>query len=323
MEYFRQKVDGIYMKKGQQLFGKPGKPKKRKKNDFMTVLFIPSDSADARRFNVSYDFIKGMLAGLCLLVFTVLVFAGLYFNSQYQIRQVNKLKADNRAKEEVIRQLNGEIEDIEKQKEAIMRKQEEIRKLMGIKETSQKESLPSRGGQGGRDIEKGGSEEDVLYRLQDIKNYLSRQEQELDEMLAQVKDKRDYFRCVPNQWPVKGEITSAFGFRKSPFGGRRETFHDGIDIAGNVGELVVAAADGKVVFAGWRPVYGKTLEIEHGYGFTTIYAHNSALLVKEGDQVKKGQPIARVGNTGRSTGPHLHFTVKKYGELKDPLIYLP
>lgn len=301
-----------------------GRKKHGKKNKpfYMTVLFIPPGGESARRFSISYEFIKGAFAGLALLVMTALIFAGLYFGSQYQIKQVNKLKADNRAKEEAIMQLNEEIRKIEKQKEEIRRKQEEIRKLMGIKETSQKESLPSRGGQGGRDMA-AGNEDDIWYRVQDIKNYLSYEEQALDEMLAQVKKKEDYFRSVPNQWPVKGEITSPFGFRKSPFGGRRETFHEGIDIANNVGETIVAAADGKVVFAGWRPVYGKTVEIQHGYGFVTIYAHNSALLVEEGDTVKKGQPIARLGNTGRSTGPHLHFTVKKYGELKDPLIYLP
>ncbi|SHH17987.1 Murein DD-endopeptidase MepM and murein hydrolase activator NlpD, contain LysM domain [Thermosyntropha lipolytica DSM 11003] len=289
----------------------------------MTILFIPPGGSQARRFNISYAHIKGLAAGMFLVVALLLTLGGLYFYSQDQIRQVDKLKADNKEKAEAIMLLQQEIESIEKQKEDIERKQEEIKKLMGIKETSGRESLPSRGGQGGRDASSRENVSDILYRLQDIKNYLSREEQALDEMLALAKNKEDYFRSVPNQWPVKGEITSPFGFRKSPFGGRRETFHEGIDIANNVGETIVAAADGKVVFAGWQPVYGKTVEIEHGYGFTTIYGHNSALLVKEGEVVRKGQPIARLGNTGRSTGPHLHFTVKKYGELKDPLIYLP
>lgn len=302
------------------------KRKNNKKPRQMTVLFIPPGGEKTRRFNISYSFIKGVAAGLILVIMTTLMFAGLYFNSRYQVKQVNNLKKENKAKEETIKMLDEEMQKIEAQKEDIARKQEEIKKLMGIKETSAQSLTPSRGGQGGRDMvaeERDADEKDILYRLQEIKNYLAREEQALDEMLAQARNKEDYFRSVPNQWPVKGEITSPFGFRKSPFGGRRETFHEGIDIANNVGEIIVAAADGKVVFAGWRAVYGKTVEIKHGYGFTTIYAHNSALLVEEGDRVKKGQPIARLGSTGRSTGPHLHFTVKKNGEFKDPLIYLP
>lgn len=300
------------------------KRKDNKKPKQMTVLFIPPSGEKTRRFSISYDFMKGVAAGLVLVIMTTLIFAGLYFNSRYQIKQVNNLKKENKEKQETIMMLDEEIQKIEAQKEDIARKQEEIKKLMGIKETSGQSQTPSRGGQGGPDImAEAGAEKDILFRLQEIKSYLNREEQALDEMLALAKNKEDYFRSIPNQWPVKGEITSPFGFRKSPFGGRRETFHEGIDIANNVGETIVAAADGKVIFAGWRAVYGKTVEIAHGYGFVTVYGHNSALLVEEGDVVKKGQPIARLGNTGRSTGPHLHFMVKKNGELKDPLIYLP
>ena len=85
----------------------------------------------------------------------------------------------------------------------------------------------------------------------------------------------------------------------------------------------MAAGDGKVIFAGWKAVYGKTVEIDHGYGFISRYGHNSAILVNEGDKVKKGEPIARLGNTGNSTGPHLHFTILKNNESVNPVNYLP
>ncbi|MBO8159669.1 M23 family metallopeptidase [Thermosyntropha sp.] len=290
----------------------------------MTVLFIPPTGEKAKKFNVSDFFIKGAAAALALIVLISLTFAGLYFNSQYQVKQVNKLKTENEEKEETIKILNEEIKEIEEQKEEIARKQEEIKKLMGITDSTGEMKNPSRGGKGRRDIALENEEgKDALEKLQEIKTYLNREEQRLDEMLAKAQNNQDYFRAVPNQWPVKGEITSPFGWRESPFGGRKRTFHEGIDIANNVGETIVAAADGKVTFAGWRAVYGKTVEIEHRYGFVTIYGHNSVLLVEKGDEVKKGQPIARLGNTGRSTGPHLHFTVKKYGKLVDPLVYLP
>ena len=118
-------------------------------------------------------------------------------------------------------------------------------------------------------------------------------------------------------WPVVGQITSRFGYRRSGF-------HNGLDIAAPTGTTVFAADSGTVIFAGYRAYYGRLVEIDHGGGKTvTVYGHNSTLLVKVGDQVKKGQPIARVGSTGRSTGPHLHFEVKVDGAPRNPLSYYP
>lgn len=116
-------------------------------------------------------------------------------------------------------------------------------------------------------------------------------------------------------WPLWGEITSGYGWR----GGE---FHHGLDIAGESETVIRAAASGKVSFAGWKNgIYGRTVMIEHG-DLTTLYAHNSANLVREGQWVEKGQAIARVGSTGRTTGPHLHFEVYRGGGTVDPRRYL-
>ncbi len=117
-------------------------------------------------------------------------------------------------------------------------------------------------------------------------------------------------------WPLNGPITSYFGKR-----GKR--FHKGIDIDGKKGDIIRAAADGKVVFSGYMRGYGKVIVIKHNDDFSTVYAHNSVNLVKKGDYVKKGQPIARVGSTGRATGSHLHFEVRYRGKAVDPMDYLP
>ncbi|NPV29413.1 MAG: M23 family metallopeptidase [Firmicutes bacterium] len=128
-----------------------------------------------------------------------------------------------------------------------------------------------------------------------------------------------YLAALPDHWPVRGEITSTFGPRRSPFGGRRSEFHDGIDLAAPWGAPVAAAGDGVVVFTGYRPGYGRTVVISHGYGYRTSYSHVSRYLVETGARVKKGEAIALVGSSGRSTGPHLHFMVEKDGALIDPL----
>lgn len=121
-------------------------------------------------------------------------------------------------------------------------------------------------------------------------------------------------------WPLPvrapGEITSPYGFR-----GRRH--HDGLDIDGRTGDPVFAARDGRVVSSGWRRGYGLTVVLDHGGGITTLYGHNSHLLVPAGSQVQRGQQIARVGATGDARGDHLHFEVAWAGVALDPLPLLP
>lgn len=117
-------------------------------------------------------------------------------------------------------------------------------------------------------------------------------------------------------WPLQGRITSFFGAR----GHRR---HDGIDIAVPTGTAVKASRSGKVVMAKRRGGYGKFVEIAHGGGYTTRYGHNSKLLVKQGEKVKQGEVIAKSGSTGHSTGPHLHYEIRRKNKPQDPLYYLP
>lgn len=122
---------------------------------------------------------------------------------------------------------------------------------------------------------------------------------------------------IPNIAPVAGPIGSGFGFRADPFTGR-SALHMGLDFPADVGTPILAAAGGVVQLTETHPAYGLMLEIDHGNGLVTRYAHASKLLVRSGDIVKRGQRIAQVGNTGRSTGPHLHFEVRRKGGAVDP-----
>lgn len=128
---------------------------------------------------------------------------------------------------------------------------------------------------------------------------------------------------VPEGWPLLsgGVVTSKFGYRRHPITGR-SSLHKGIDIAGKTGADIVAMADGLVVFAGRKSGYGNIVELRHANGLETRYAHNNRNMVKEGDLVRKGQVIAKLGSTGRSTGPHVHFEVRRNGEAVDPMRYL-
>jgi murein DD-endopeptidase MepM/ murein hydrolase activator NlpD len=126
---------------------------------------------------------------------------------------------------------------------------------------------------------------------------------------------------TPSIWPVRGWVTSGFGKRLSPFTGRKN-LHTGIDIATRHGTVVVAPADGVVTRVTTKYDMGKLVEIDHGYGILTRYGHNSEILVRPGQRVRRGQPIARVGNTGRSTGPHLHYEVRLNGVPVNPMRYI-
>jgi murein DD-endopeptidase MepM/ murein hydrolase activator NlpD len=129
-------------------------------------------------------------------------------------------------------------------------------------------------------------------------------------------------KFLPSLAPVDGGwLSSSFGWRIDPFTGQK-SFHEGLDFPTETGTPIVAAASGKVIFADVHPQYGKMIEIDHGNGLVTRYAHCSMLLVKEGDLVVRGQKVAAVGSTGRATGPHLHFEVRLNGAPQNPARFL-
>lgn len=123
------------------------------------------------------------------------------------------------------------------------------------------------------------------------------------------------------QWPVRSRITSEFGKRKDPFTGESR-FHRGIDLAATEGTPVEACREGRVILSEYQKGYGNVVVLDHGQGVTTLYAHNRENFVKEGEWIKKGAPVAEVGSTGRSTGPHLHFEIRRHGRHLDPLEFL-
>jgi len=298
--------------------------KKKKNNNDMTFIIIPRITARPVKITTSRTHVYLAVLAAVILAIGSLVLGGVYYSRQAEFQGIDMLKQEIAEKDKKIQSLGEQIEEIQKQKDDIEKKQEEIKRLMGLTVERNRYSEPSRGGRENGDAGLMNEEEKDFYsQAQEIKEALALEEKELEELIARVNSQKDYFRSIPNQWPVEGEITSPYGWRSSPFGGGGQYFHDGIDIANDPGAEVVSAGDGVVIFAGWQGVYGKTVIIDHGTGYVTKYGHNSALLVGKGDQVKKGEPIAYLGNTGRSTGPHLHFSIFKWNEPQDPMLYLP
>ena len=145
----------------------------------------------------------------------------------------------------------------------------------------------------------------------------------LPVLMEKLEKERNLLLATPSIWPAKGWLASKFGYRSSPFAKAKDrVFHKGIDVSANIGTPIYATANGTVTFSGHRGSLGKMIVIDHGHGLVTKYAHNHKLLKKKGDTVKRGDHIALVGNTGRSTGPHVHYEVHLNGMPVNPLNYI-
>ena len=163
---------------------------------------------------------------------------------------------------------------------------------------------------------------DLVADLKSLDSSLYMQEQQLDVLEDLMLNRNLHKRVYPQGRPVRaGWMSSRFGRRADPFTGKM-AFHRGVDFAGKIGSDVIAVAAGVVTWAGDRYGYGKMIEINHGNGYVTRYAHNKALRVAVGDNVQPGQVIGLMGSSGRSTGPHVHFEVWHLGRPVDPLRYI-
>ncbi len=199
---------------------------------------------------------------------------------------------------------------------------ERVSGLAGVKPEELKQIAPARGGQGGPFVPARKPSLDQLNGMMDSMGEAAEQSNDLFTMIeSRLFEKRLASLMVPNSAPVTGSVGSGFGFRSDPFSGR-PALHTGLDFPRDVGTPIMAAAGGMVRSTDFHPAYGNLLEIDHGNGLTTRYAHASKILVNAGDLVKRGQTVALVGTTGRSTGPHLHFEVMVEGVLQDPAKFL-
>jgi len=154
---------------------------------------------------------------------------------------------------------------------------------------------------------------------------ISQESKEIEKALKYVKshidEQKAKLAATPSLWPTRGYLTDAFGWRTNPITGKRQ-FHTGQDIATQLGNKIIATADGFVLITEHTPILGKIIHIDHGHGFATRYGHLASFNVKEGDRVKRGQVIGFVGSTGRSTAPHIHYEVIYMGKNENPVHYI-
>jgi len=298
------------------------------------VLVMPDDGRPARRWAVSPALLRwgvALLAANIALIACLFLVAGVRGARLAQrTQELHLLQQEHTAllaaaaeREEQLQRLAAEAEELALRLAELERMSDEIWRLLGYEGSPTLSAGEEDLGRGGPDD---GFEEDVaaatLATVRLVASGLPARFQELEELRASVLARNHRIAHTPSIWPAEGRVTSEYGMRRHPITGRVQ-LHAGIDVAAPVGTPVYATADGTVVFAGEHGGYGLTVIIDHGYGIQTLYAHNSRLLVKEGDEVVRGQPIAEVGSTGLSTGPHVHYEVHVNGEPVNPRAYLP
>ena len=294
-----------------------------------TLIVVPDHAtAEVRRYHFKKKWllqaaIVGGVMGTLLLVAVVhYVMVAREAAENRQLRDENvALRAELRTVGEKVEHMTGTLDRVERfdQKlRAITLLSDPQRNLaMGPTETEPQNQVPASSDNPFGRSQPPESPKALSEKLDKLSSEATRQEQSLQELQAYFSDQRFLLASVPSIWPTRGWVTSDFGVRLDPYTSDR-VMHSGMDIAGAHGKEVISPSDGTVVFAGLEGGYGNVLVLDHGYGIKTRYGHLSALKVKAGEKVKRGQAIAAVGNTGRSTGPHLHYEVRVNGIAQNP-----
>lgn len=164
-------------------------------------------------------------------------------------------------------------------------------------------------------------EEDIYSSFIELRDKVKSQIDKYEKISDYIKKQKDIYEATPNGYPTNGSISSPFGYRNDPFSGEHE-FHTGVDIANQAGTPAYATANGVVALEGHHAKLGNFIVLEHGYAFTTVYGHNKKNLVKCGDYIRRGQIIAYMGQTGSTTGPHVHYEVWKNKRPVNPATFL-
>lgn len=246
----------------------------------------------------------------------------------------NRLAQQNKTldlQENQIKEFAGKINDLKSRLLSLNDFERQIRVMANLDDkTTEQDGLFGIGGSLPEDLDptiglkdrQMGLLQDMHEHAQDLDDAYGAQHDRFKELLGHLKEQRNILASTPAIKPVdSGWYSSSFGYRKSPFTGRRE-FHKGLDISAKKGTPIHATADGVVTYVGRKGLMGRMIVIDHGYGIVTRYGHADKLLKKRGEKVKRGDVVAKVGNSGRSTGPHVHYEVKVNGVPVNPKKYI-
>lgn len=306
-----------------------GKARKTEKK-YLSIVLVPHSSSHVKVFKFSSFYAK--IIACVVLLASVFVAGGLYISKMLDenksLKQnINDLYSTNTQQRKLIEEKTDEVEQL-KVDSAIFSEivNDKIEEFTNSFNQITDDYIAERSTKTDRSGDRTETEfTNEMRGLKDTLDSLSKLYSRSDVPVADLSSAEAkieaFMDTVPTLWPTNGRLTDKFGYRSDPFT-RRRKFHAGIDIGANYGAKIRAAASGKVIFSEYTSGTGRTVKISHARGITTVYGHASSILVEKGQTVEKGDVIAKVGSSGRSTGPHLHFEVLLYGTAVDPLKYL-
>jgi len=252
-----------------------------------------------------------------------------YIQIKKEVYKLNRLRLETQAQKFQIQFFSDRIEDLENELSKMKDFDRKIRIIANLEKGQDTTPIIGIGGPSPSDIrEKLKRENDKNGLIQQMRNDIERlkseamsREESLSELEKLLQSKKEMLAHTPSIWPVMGWVTSGFGFRTNPFTGLTQ-MHEGIDISNQVGTPIIAPADGIISDIGNDLGLGKVFVISHGFGMITRYAHLNKVLVRVGQKVKRGEKIAEIGTSGRTTGPHLHYEVRLDGIPINPMRYI-
>jgi septal ring factor EnvC (AmiA/AmiB activator) len=293
-------------------------------------MILPDETTRVRKYRLPRMVVRGGL------ILTALFIVGLgylitdYVGVKKTVTELERLRMEARQQRQQLVTFAKSIDDIQGEMGRLRQFDMKLRVMADLDGVVYPEQIMGIGGENTDPFNP--LEAELSFQEQTMINSMSKgldklhtevsiQERSFQELVEYLEDQKSLLSSTPSIWPVKGWLTSTFGYRTSPFTGRRE-LHKGLDIATRSSTPIIAPADGLVVFAGREGGFGNMLIVDHGYGIMTRYAHCSSLEAKLGDKIKRGDIVAKVGSTGRSTGPHLHYEVAVNGVSVNPNRYI-
>jgi murein DD-endopeptidase MepM/ murein hydrolase activator NlpD len=297
--------------------------------DYFNILIFGHKTSKTRHLRVRKRAFKVALYLLGFALLSTTFFFCDYIQVKKKVFELNRLRHEAQTQKSQIYFFSSKIEDLERQLSKLKDFDKKIRIIANLEKGQDGTPFMGMGGPSPSDVrEKMKGEKDEKGLIQQMKMDVERlqseavtREESLSELEKLLQSKKEMLTHTPSIWPVLGWVTSGFGFRTNPFTGLTQ-MHEGLDISNRVGTPVIASADGIISDTGTDSVHGRIVVISHGLGMITRYSHLSKVLVGVGQRVRRGEKIAEVGMTGKTTGPHLHYEVRLNGIPANPTRYI-
>jgi murein DD-endopeptidase MepM/ murein hydrolase activator NlpD len=316
-------------------------------NRFYTIMIVPEKTTQVRKILLPAWLVRLGAVGIAVTIVLIGVMVANYGYVMSQVGENSELKTENRRLRQSVQVFKGKMNTLESTMERVKTFSTRLKVITGSEDRGgvaalmksvpdsatnigAPKSIPPEVAAIEAELDPRDPERDELQaRYQELDLKITGMtaeslalEQNLQDQYERLVDQKAFLAALPTRKPVIGYYTSGFGTRRAPFVGGKVRMHEGIDIANHPGTPIKATADGVVIFASTKAGYGQTVVIDHGYGLQTWYGHTRKILVKKGQKVRRGDTIALLGSTGRSTGPHCHYEVRVNGIPVDPLSYI-